>query len=151
MRRTYSEIQCNNAYRYFLRLSIDKKISNYSTGSQNYIRRYGDSSVFEEIFYSILQQAISYGFVDTTTVFGDSTYQKANVNKKKSENVEVEIVKKYYEDQILKEINEDRNYVGNKLCESVVKAECEYDPETGQIKENIEKNIKQSKIDSESR
>ena len=32
----------------------------------------------------ILEQAVDYGFVDFTTVFGDSTHQKANANKRKS-------------------------------------------------------------------
>ena len=42
----------------------------------------------------ILEQAVDYGFVDFTTVFGDSTHQKANANKRKSVKKEVEILKK---------------------------------------------------------
>ena len=60
----------------------------------------------------ILEQAVAYGFVDFTTVFGDSTHQKANANKRKSEKKEVEIIKKKYEDDLLTEINEDREYIG---------------------------------------
>lgn len=151
MRRTCDEALCNVAYRWFLGLSIDESIPDYSTWSQNYIRRYHDSSVFEEIFYTILQQAIDYGFVDTKTAFGDSTHQKANANKNKSQNVEVEIVKKYYEDQLLKEINEDRECTGNKQFDSLVKVELEYDAETGEIKENKKtKTITQSVTDPES-
>ena len=58
----------------------------------------------------ILEQAVDYGFVDFTTVFGDSTHQKANANKRKSVKKEVEILKKKYEDDLLVEINEDKEY-----------------------------------------
>ena len=73
MRRTCQEIQVNLAHRWFLGLSIDEPVPNFSTWSQNYIRHYKDSFIFEEIFREILSQAVSYGFVDCTTVFGDST------------------------------------------------------------------------------
>ena len=42
MRRTCEECQVNMAYRWFLGLSIYDEIPNYSTWSQNYIRRYKD-------------------------------------------------------------------------------------------------------------
>ena len=58
-------------YRWFLGLSMYDDIPNYSTWSQNYIRRYKDSDVFDKIFENILDQAIEYGFVDSETVFGD--------------------------------------------------------------------------------
>ena len=69
MRRTCDEDVCNVSYRWFLGFSIEE-IPNYSTWSQNNICRYHDSSVFEEILYTILQQAIDYGFVDTKVAFG---------------------------------------------------------------------------------
>ena len=46
MRRTCKEIQVNLAYRWFLGISMDEQVPNYSTWSQNYIRRYGDSQIF---------------------------------------------------------------------------------------------------------
>ena len=67
MRKTCKEIQVNLAYRWFLGISMDEKVPNYSTWSQNYIRRYSNSEVFEKIFDQILKQAISYGFVDMET------------------------------------------------------------------------------------
>ena len=57
--------------------------------------------MFEEIFDQILKQAISYGFVDMETVYGDSTHQKANANKNKYTDEEVEIMKKIYENDLL--------------------------------------------------
>ena len=81
MRKTCQEITVNLAYRWFLGLDIEEKVPNFSTWSQNYIRRYKDSSIFEEIFEEILDQAVSYGFIDCTTVFGDSTHQKEKVKE----------------------------------------------------------------------
>ena len=43
MRRTCEEIKVNNAYRWFLGLSIEDTVPNYSTFSKNYERRYKDS------------------------------------------------------------------------------------------------------------
>lgn len=77
-----------------LGLSIYDEIPNYSTWSQNYIRRYKESNVFDKIFETILNQAIKYIFIDCETVFGDDTHQKANANKNKHQDVEVEIAKK---------------------------------------------------------
>ena len=132
MRKTCQEIEVNLAYRWFLGLSIDEKIPNFSTWSQNYIRRYKDSTIFEEIFMEILEQAVDYGFVDFTTVFGDSTHQKANANKRKSVKKEVEILKKKYEDDLLVEINEDRECIGKEAFDSMVHAEYVHDEETGE-------------------
>ena len=151
MRRTCEECKVNMAYRWYLGLSIYDEIPNYSTWSQNYIRRYKDSNVFNQIFDTILNQAMKYGFVDMETVFGDGTHQKANANKNKYKDVEVEIVKKVYEDAMLQEINEDRITHGKKPLKEIEKVEIMFDEETGEIKENINtKHIKESKTDPES-
>jgi len=151
MRRTCEECEVNIAYRWFLGLSMYDDIPNYSTWSQNYIRRYKDSTVFNEIFDRILKQAIDYGFIDMETVFGDSTHQKANANKNKHKDVEVEIVKKVYEDKMLEEINEDRVNHGKKPLKELTKKEVMFDEETGEIIENVEtKHIKESLTDPES-
>ncbi len=81
MRKTCREIQVSLAYRWVLGIAMDEEVPNYSTCSQNYIRRYGESDVFNQIFDQILKQALEYDFVDTETVFGDHTHQKANANK----------------------------------------------------------------------
>ncbi len=50
MRRTCEECKVNVAYRWFLGLSIYDDIPNYSTWSQDYIRRYKDSEVSNQTF-----------------------------------------------------------------------------------------------------
>ena len=148
MRRTCEECKVNIAYRWFLGLSMYDEIPNYSTWSQNYIRRYKDSNVFDKIFDKILNQAIEYGFIDCETVFGDGTHQKANANKNKHKDVEVEIVKKVYEDKLLEEINEDRIKHGKKPLKDIQKAEIMFDEETGEVIENVgTKHIKESLTD----
>ena len=151
MRRTCEECKVNVAYRWFLGLSIYDDIPNYSTWSKNYIRRYKESEVFNQIFDTILNQAIEYGFIDMETVFGDGTHQKANANKNKHKDVEVEIVKKVYEEAMLKEINEDRINHRKKPLKDINKTEIMFDEETGEVIENIEtKHIKESLTDPES-
>ncbi len=151
MRRTCEECKVNIAYRWYLGLSMYDEIPNYSTWSQNYIRRYKDSNVFNEIFERILSQAMEYGFIDMETVFGDSTHQKANANKNKYTDVEVEIVKKEYEEELLKEINEERVKHGKRPIKTIEKTEIMFSEETGEVIENVDrKHIKESKTDPES-
>ena len=146
MRRTCEECKVNVAYRWFLGLSIYDEIPNYSTWSQN-----KDSDVFNQIFDTILNQAIEYGFIDMETVFGDGTHQKANANKNKSRDVEVEIVKKVYEDKMLEEINDDRIKHGKKPLKDISKTEIMFDEKTGEVIENkATKHIKESLTDPES-
>ena len=104
MRRTCREIEVNVAYRWFLGLAMDEKVPDYSTWSQNYIRRYRDSDVFDCIFGYILDQAIEAGFIDPTTVYGDATHMKASANKRKSRKEEVELVRKVFENDLLEAI-----------------------------------------------
>lgn len=151
MRKTCREIEVNLAYRWFLGLAIDDPVPNYSTWSQNYIRRYGTSDVFEKIFDHILRQAIEYGYVDLSTIFGDSTHQKANANKNKYEDKEIEIAKKIYEDALLEEINEDRKNHGKKPIKDIRHEEINFDEKNGNEKKDIDtKHIKVSKTDPES-
>ncbi|MFA7056101.1 MAG: transposase [Candidatus Cloacimonadales bacterium] len=51
------EIQVNVAYRWFLGFKLTDKIPHSSVFSQNRRRRFTDSSVFQEIFEDIVEQA----------------------------------------------------------------------------------------------
>ena len=85
------------------------------------------------------------------TVYGDSTHQKANANKNKYTDEEVEIMKKIYENDLLDEINRDREEHGKKPIKKNEKEELNFDEETGKLKRDIQtKHIKISKTDSES-
>ena len=150
MRKTCEEIKVNVAYRWFLGIDIHESVPNFSTWSQNYIRRYKDSKIFEEIFYKIVKEGIDNGFIDATVVFGDGTHRKANANVRKSTDKEIEIIAKAYEKELINEINEDRKEHGKSEIDEVTRTEYSYDEATGEIKEEKKtKHIKESTTDPE--
>lgn len=151
MRKTCDECKVNLAYRWFLGLSMEDDIPNYSTWSKNYVRRYKDSDIFNIIFNKILKQAIEYGFVDMEAVFYDGTHQKANANKRKCTDEEVEIEAKYYKKELLEEVNKVRKEHNQKGINEVVNEELDFDKKTGEeIKVVKTKHIKKSTTDPDS-
>ena len=109
------------------------------------------TELHQEIFKKIIEEAIAYDFVDLDTVFGDGTHRKANANNRKHENKAVEIVKKYYDDELLEEINKDRKAHEKKPIKETKDIELAYDEETGELIEGKgTKSIKVSKTDPES-
>lgn len=151
MRKTCEECEVNMAYRWYLGLSIDDKVPNYSTWSQNYIRRYRGTEIFKTIFKKILQQAKEYKMLNMKTVYGDGTHQKASANKNKYEDKEVELEAKSYDEELLKEINRERAKLNKKPFTSIEKKELEFDSKTGEeIEVKKKKHIKVSKTDPES-
>mgnify|MGYP001686497880 FL=1 len=93
MRETIKRIETDAAFRWFLGIPFSKPVPHYSTFSQNYIRRFQGTDIFEQIFNRILKEAMDAGFVDLETVFGDGTHVKANANKRKHTDAEIEITK----------------------------------------------------------
>lgn len=151
MRKTCEECEVNLAYRWYLGLSIDDKIPDYSTWSQNYIRRYRNTEIFDIIFKRILKQAKEYKMLNMKTVFGDGTHQKASANKNKYEDLEVEIEAKSYDKELLKEINKVRAKLNKKPFDNIEKTEKDFDEKTGEeIEIKKKKNIKSSTIDPDS-
>lgn len=112
IRKTCEEAKVNMAYRWYLGLGITAPIPNYSTFSQNYIRKFGSSDVFEKIFNEILSRLIRHKFVDTSILFVDGTHIKANANKHKRTKVLIKETTSKYQQQLLDEINEFREING---------------------------------------
>jgi len=152
MRKTCREIEVNVAYRWFLGYEISEAVPNYSTWSQNYLRRYGDSGIFDAIFDRVLQEAMDCHFVKLDTVFGDGTHMKANANRRKSTQEEVEVTKRAFEEDLLEEINRDRKAHGKaREFLSLKRTELDFEEETGeQIEITQKKTVKQSTTDPES-
>lgn len=151
MRRTCEECEVNIAYRWYLGLSMEDKIPDYSTWSQNYIRRYRGTDIFKTIFKKILKQAKEYKMLNMKTVYGDGTHQKASANKNKYVDKEVEIEAKAYDEDLLKEINEERAKLNKKDFDSIERVEKEFDLKTGEeIEIKKKKHIKVSTTDPES-
>ena len=82
-RQLVRDIEVNVAYRWFLRLKLTDPVFDASTLSQNRRRRFNDTSVAQDIFDHIVEQAIRHGLVDGTVLYTDSTHLKANANKGK--------------------------------------------------------------------
>ena len=117
MRETIEQINMNIAYRYFLGFDFTEPIPHFSTFSQNYIRRYKDTTIFEEIFNTILYQVISHGLVKTDNIFVDSTHVKAYANKRKITNEVLNATTTIYMDKLETEINEERKKENKKEIE----------------------------------
>lgn len=151
MRKTCEECKVNLAYRWFLGLSIEDNIPNYSTWSKNYERRYKDSNIFNEIFEEVLKQAMEYGYIDMETVFYDGTHQKANANKRKCTDEEVEIEAKSYKEELLNEVNKVRKEHNQKEVKEIINEELDFNEQTGEeIKKVKTKHIKVSTTDPDS-
>ena len=114
IRGILEETKVNMAYRWFLNLSLTGSVPNYSTFSQNYIRRYKDTEVFNQIFNKIIDSLIENKLIDPSIIFVDGTHIKANANKKKF--FKKEVIKKFsnFEKEIQKEINDYRKEIGKK-------------------------------------
>ena len=135
MRKTCEKIKVDLEYRWFLGIPLGEPTPHYSTFSQNYIRRFQGTDVFEEIFVEIVEQAIKYNLVKGETFFTDSTHKKANANKNKFHE-EVQKVVHQRKEWLEKEINEERKKQGKKEFEFSEKVE--------------EKKVKVSNTDNES-
>ena len=135
MRKTCEKIKVDLEYRWFLGIPLGTDTPHYSTFSQNYIRRFKGTNIFEDIFVNIVEQAIAQGLVKGETFYTDSTHKKANANKNKFHE-EVQQVVHQRRKWLEEEINEERRKQGKKEFEFKEKVE--------------EKKIKVSETDNES-
>ncbi len=108
MRQTIREIEVNLAYRWFIGIGIYEKVPHFSTFGKNYTRRFKGTNLFEQIFTRILQKCIDAGLVDPSEVFIDATHVKACANGNKLQQKMVQEEALFYEEQLRKEIDEDR-------------------------------------------
>lgn len=113
-RQLVREIEVNVAYRWFLRMKLTDPVFDASTLSQNRRRRYNDTSVAQDIFDGIVEQAIAHGLVDGTILYTDSTHLKANANKARSDKQVVLKSRSDYWDDLDAAITEDRAVHGKK-------------------------------------
>lgn len=114
MRQTIKDIEVNVAYRWFLGLDMLDSVPHFSTFGKNYTRRFKDTDLFEQIFSRILEECLKYHLVDTATIFVDSTHVKACANSKKMRKRIAKEQAMWFEEELKKEINEDRELHGKK-------------------------------------
>lgn len=83
LRRTVEEIKMNVAYRWFLGYLMNEQIPHFSTVSYNFKHRYTEKTI-EEIFYWILNEIETAGYLSPEAVFVDGTHIKAKRQFKES-------------------------------------------------------------------
>ena len=113
-RQLVREIEVNVAYRWFLGLKLMDPVFDASTLSQNRRRRYDDTTVAQDIFDAIVEQAIRHGLVDGMVLYTNSTHLKANANKNRYDLAVVAKSRADYWDALDAAIEDDRAAHGKK-------------------------------------
>ena len=113
LRKTAEEVKMNIAYRWFCGYYLNEQTPHFSTISYNFKHRFNED-VVEKIFFWILNEINNAGYLSTEAVFIDGTHIKANANINKKITKSVPAAAKIYEEQLLEEINEDRENHGKK-------------------------------------
>lgn len=135
MRQTIKEIEVNVAYRWFLGLDLCDNVPHFTTFGKNYKRRFENTDLFEQIFTHILEECIKHKLVDPKEIFVDATHVKACANRKKSTKAAVREEALFYEEQLHKEINNDRETHGKKPFEKKNDDDSDTGSSSGNIKE----------------
>ena len=113
LRGTLRRAQTDVAYRWFLRYTLSEELPHFSTVSYNFRHRF-TSETIEAVFRWILEEAGSAGALTPAAVFIDGTHIKASANLKKKMKQEVPAAAKRYQEELLAEVNADREAHGKK-------------------------------------
>ena len=113
LRRTAEEVSLNVAYRWFLGYRLQEDTPHFSTVSYNFRHRFTSETV-DQIFNWILMEMVEAGYVAPGVVFVDGTHIKANANTKKVVQKEVPVAAKRYAEELMGEVNADREAHGKK-------------------------------------
>ncbi len=108
IRKTTAALKTDVAYRWFLNIPFTEETPHFSTLSKVYKRKFAENEVYEGIFLEIMNRLRDKGLLDTKHIYIDGTHIKANANKHKYDEVEVEKPPHAFEDEILARINESR-------------------------------------------
>lgn len=109
LRRAETDI----VYRWFLGYTLSEEQSHFSTASYNFRHRFTEETI-EAVFRWILVEAGVARALSQTAVFIDGMHIKANANINKKVKQEVSAAAKRYRDELLAEINADREVQGKK-------------------------------------
>ena len=113
LRGTLRRAQTDIAYRWFLRYTLSEELPHFSTVSYNFRHRFTEETI-EAVFRWILDEAGSAGALSPAAVFIDGTHIKASANLKKKIKQEVPVAAKRYQEELLAEVNADREAHGKK-------------------------------------
>ena len=90
-RRLVQEIQLNIAYRWFCGFELGEKIPDHSTFSKTRVRKWNDSSLFQQIFLEIVRCCMEQKLIDGKEMASDGSYIPAEVSRNSWIDIEVEI------------------------------------------------------------
>ena len=113
LRGTLRRAETDVAYRWFLGYRLSEELPHFSTVSYNFRHRFTEETI-EAVFQWILGEAGAAGALTPTAVFIDGTHIKASANLKKKIKQEVPAAAKRYEQELLAEVNADREAHGKK-------------------------------------
>jgi len=113
-RQLVREIQVNVAYRWFIGFGLTDKIVDASTFSQNRRRRFTESTIYQEIFDEIVQQALRRKLIGGRVLYTDATHLKASANKNKFRKEQVTESTRSYLAELEMAIEADRKAHGKK-------------------------------------
>lgn len=72
------------AYRWFCDIDLAQRVPDYSTFIQNRKRRFGDNSVFREVFNEVVLQCIKRNLVSGDMLVADGSFLPANISVQSS-------------------------------------------------------------------
>ena len=113
LRGTLRREQTDIAYRWFLGYTLDEELPHFSTVSYNFRHRFTEETI-ERVFQWVLNEAGTAGALSPAAVFIDGTHIKASANLNKKIKQEAPTAAKRYRDELLAEINADREAHGKK-------------------------------------
>ena len=123
-RRLIKEIQVNVAYRWFLGMGLTEDVIHHSTLSQNRIKRFKDSNIYQSIFDNIVRQAMKQKLIGGYSLFADSTHLKANANKKRYDIEDLKVSPSVYVEQLNEAVLQDREDEGKKPLKCKEETPC---------------------------
>ncbi|MDQ0901075.1 IS1182 family transposase [Paenibacillus sp. V4I7] len=112
-RQLEQDIIVNNAYRWFLGLSLRDPVPHHSTISWNRHHRF-PGSVFQDVFDEVVRLAISHRMVAGRLLVTDSTHMQASANINKYTMQELAKAPSAYLEELEQAVNEERKKHGQK-------------------------------------
>ena len=88
-RKLEQEVWVNIAFRWFLGIDFDEPVPDHSTISQLRRRKFGGTTLFQDIFDEVVRKCMAAGLVSGKLLLTDSTHILANAAKEKREVIEV--------------------------------------------------------------
>ncbi|MDD5262281.1 MAG: transposase, partial [Methylacidiphilales bacterium] len=79
-RRLCQEVHLNLAYRWFCGLGLEDKVPDHSTFTKNRHGRFAGTTLFRDLFYAVVDQALARGLIQGRHLSVDATTMQANAS-----------------------------------------------------------------------